>query len=57
MESLTENCLSGNNFLSITDKKITDVAKFNAVTKSKLLLLDNEVSFLQYQIFLRLYRY
>ena len=33
-----------NNFLSSTDKEITDVAKFKAVTKSKLLSL-NEGSF------------
>ena len=33
-----------NNFLSTTDKQITDVAKFEAVTKSKLLSLENEVS-------------
>ena len=33
-----------NNFLDITVKQITDVAKFKAV-KSKLLLLENEVSF------------
>ena len=34
-----------NNFLSSRDKQITDVAKFKAVTKSKLLSLENEVSF------------
>ena len=33
------------NFLSIMDKQITDVAKFKAVNKSKLLSLENEVSF------------
>ena len=33
-----------NNFLSSTDKEITDVAKFKAVAKSKLLSL-NEGSF------------
>ena len=31
-----------NNLLSYTDKQITDVAEFKAVTKSKLLLLENE---------------
>ena len=35
-----------NYFLSITDKEITDVAKFKAATKSKLLSLKNEISFL-----------
>ena len=34
-----------NNFLSTTDKEITDVAKFKAATKSKLLSLKNETSF------------
>ena len=34
-----------NSFLSTTDKQITDVAKFKAVTKSKLLSLYNEISF------------
>ena len=34
-----------NSFLSTTDKQITDVAKFKAVTKSKLLSLENELSF------------
>ena len=34
-----------NSFLSTTDKQITDVAKFKAVTKSKLLSLKNEISF------------
>ena len=33
------------NFLSTTDKEITDVAKFKAATKSKLLSLKNEISF------------
>ena len=31
-----------NNLFSYTDKQITDVAEFKAVTKSKLLLLENE---------------
>ena len=35
-----------NNFLSIMDKQITDVTKFKAVTKSKLLSLEDEVNFL-----------
>ena len=34
-----------NSFLSTTDKQITDVTKFKAVTKSKLLSLKNEISF------------
>ena len=34
-----------NNFLSTADKEITDVAKFKAATKSKLLSLKNETSF------------
>ena len=34
-----------NNFLSTTDKQITNVTKFKTVTKSKLLLLENGVSF------------
>ena len=34
-----------NNFLSITNKQITDMAKSNAATKSKLLSLENEVGF------------
>ena len=34
-----------NNFLSTTDKQIADVAKFKVVTKSKLLSLENEISF------------
>ena len=34
-----------NNSLNTTDKQITNVAKFKAVTKSKLLLLENEVNF------------
>ena len=34
-----------NNILSTTDKQITDVAKFKTVTKSKLLSLENEISF------------
>ena len=34
-----------NNFLSTMDKEITDVAKFKATTKSKLLSLKNEISF------------
>ena len=34
-----------NSFLSITNKQITDVAKFKAVTKSKLLSLYNEICF------------
>ena len=34
-----------NNFLSTTDKKISDVAKVKAVTKSKLLSLKNIISF------------
>ena len=33
-----------NNFLSTTDKKTTDVAKF-FITKSKLLSLKNEINF------------
>ena len=32
-----------NNFLSTTDKQITDVAKFKDAIKSKLLSLENEV--------------
>ena len=35
-----------NNFLSIADKEVTDVAKFKAGTKSKLLSLRNETGFL-----------
>ena len=46
-----------NNFLSTTDKEITDVAKFKAATKSKLLSLRNETRFYQYQIFVLLYKY
>ena len=34
-----------NNFLGTTGKQITDVAEFKAVAKSKLLSLENEVSF------------
>ena len=34
-----------NNFLSTTDKQITDIPKFKAATKSKLLSLKNERSF------------
>ena len=34
-----------NNFLGTADKEITDVAKFKAATKSKLLSLKNETSF------------
>ena len=34
-----------NSFLSTTDKQITDIAKFKAVTKSKLLSLENELNF------------
>ena len=34
-----------NNILSTTDKQITDVAKFKTATKSKLLSLENEISF------------
>ena len=34
-----------NNFLSTTVKQITDVAKFKAATKSKILVLKNEISF------------
>ena len=34
-----------NNFLSTMDKQITDVAKFKAITKSKLLSLENGVNF------------
>ena len=34
-----------NNFLSTADKEITDVAKFKAAIKSKLLSLKNETSF------------
>ena len=34
-----------NNFLETTDKQITDVAKFKAATKSKLLPLKNKISF------------
>ena len=34
-----------NNFVSTTDKEITDVGKFKAATKSKLLSLKNEISF------------
>ena len=34
-----------NNFLSTMDKQITDVAKFKAATKSKLLPLEKELSF------------
>ena len=34
-----------NNFHSTTDKQITDIAKFKAVTKSKSLSLEIEVRF------------
>ena len=34
-----------NNFISTTNKEITDVAKVKAATKSKLLSLKNEISF------------
>ena len=46
-----------NNFLSTADKEITDVAKFKAATKSKLLSLKNETSFFKYQIFVLLFTY
>ena len=46
-----------NNFLSTTDKQITDVSKFKAVTKSELISLENEVSFFSYQKFVFLYTY
>ena len=35
-----------NSFLSTTGKQIADIAKFKAVAKSKLLSLNNEISFL-----------
>ena len=41
----TEFGIIWNNFLSTTDKQIADVAKFKAVTKSKLLSLENEICF------------
>ena len=45
MEFLTEDHFVWNNFPNTMCKQITDVAKFKAVTKSKLLSLENEVSF------------